>query len=466
MTVTDNRSAPATDSLAMHSPLRGRLEQLVQRYRSRVPLAAALILIAAALWGYRGHNVSLLGPPLGVFGGQDLRATLRGAQEAAAGVSPYRHAIEFGRAVNFKEFMGWETAPYVYPPIVAVLSQPLSTLPAELAANVWLIISFAMLIGSAVAAVAAFSEAGLRNATGRLVLIGVLFVVFRPVQLDLQLAQVDIWVLFLLLLSFWLYRTGRTTTALTLALAMSIKPIVAPMLIFFVWRRQWRIILWTIVWGALLTAIGFFATSWNWLGDYVEVNRLWASGAMLAYPVNQSPTGVALRFFTDNAYSSPLLRLPWLGQLAPIAIGLRAAAGWWFGVRRTAAANVMTRDRIVYALTLTTVGLISPLTEDIHFVWMLMPLSAILLAGLDDLQHQRSVWPFIIGLGLALYLGYPELHKAIYYGWDSLALNNTLVEGRFTPLMGAYLYGLIALDVFIVIYLVTRHRRQLSAPRL
>ena len=432
--------------------LLAQVETMICRYRDYVPVALALVVILVALWGYRGSQASKLGPPLGDITGQDFRQVLRAAHDVEMGDNLYAHALTFGRSPDFEEFVNWEAAPYPYPPLVAVLARPFLRLQAEVALKLWSGVNLALLIGSALIAIRAFTNVGFVGSAMRFLFILTLFFAYAPTQFDLKLVQLDILILFLLLLTYLLYRAGHDIAGVPLAFAIAIKPILGPMLLFFIWKRRWRMSTITVVTATLLTALGFCVVGWERLPDYMEVNRLWASGEMLAFPFNQSPKGLALRMFTPNIYNQPLYVIPWLARALPILVGLLAIGGWLASVSRSDNREEPISE-VEYGLTLTTMMLLSPLVDDIHFVWVLVPLSALLLIMIDDLRGMKPLLLLAVCLLIALYLGYPALLDRIYVRHEALLHHNTLVEQSKVMYTGAYLYGLIVLDICLVMHL-------------
>jgi hypothetical protein len=305
-------------------------------------------------------------------------------------------------------------------------------------------------------AVRAFTSHGLARGATRTLFIVTLFFLYAPTQIDLSLVQLDILVLFLLLATYLLYRRGREHGAgLALAFAIAIKPTAGAVLLFFGWKRCWRILVIAGVTVALLMAVGFCMVGWAWLPDYLEIIRLWSSGPVLALPHNQSVRGFGLRAFTSNIYSQPLYTVPWLAEAIPVVVGLLAICGWVASISRSNNREGLTNG-LEYGLTLTTVMLLSPYVGDLHFVWVLMPLSALLLALTDDLRGMKTLVPLAIGFLLALYLGYPAVQDKTYAGFEALLYRGELVERSMVLCSGAYLYGLIALDICLVIYLYVR----------
>ncbi len=425
------------------------------KYKVHLPLALALVFLLAALIGYGGRQASKLGPPLGSILGQDARQVLRATRDLEAGNNPYLRAQEFGRSPDFKEFMTWNAAPYPYPPLVAVLARPLLRLATDDALRLWTGANLVLVVLSALVAVFSFTGArGLGRAT-RLALILTLFFVYAPIQIDLKLVQLDILILFLLLFTYYLYRHGSDWAGVPLGLAMAVKPIVAPLLFFFLWKRHWRLSAVTVVTAATLIILGFSAAGWAHLPAYMEVNRLWATGGILVFPFNQSVRGFALRLFTPNIYNEPLLVLPWLAYLLPVLVGALAVGGWLVIVSRADNRKEVVNG-IEYGLTLTTALFLSPLVDDIHFVWALMPLAALLLATLDGAKGAKGLVLLAACFLLALYLSSPLLHAAIYAGSAALLEQNRLVAQSKVLYTGAYLYGLIALHVWLMLYLFIR----------
>gem|GEM_PF-139803 len=441
-----------------------KTESAISRYRAWVPVALTLVLILVAIRGYSGARSWRLGPPFGPVMGQDLRALLRAADEIKAGENPYAFALAFGRSPSFQQFLTWKVAPYPYPPLAAVLFLPLTGLEPEAALNLWTVVNLALIVGCALLAVRAFSDAGFPANAMRFLFIVTLFYVYGPTQINLLLGQLDILVLFLLLLSFVLYSRGSSTgAAVSLAFVVALNPAAAAVLLFFARKRRWQLLGLSLLSGIALYAGGFFVVGWERLTDYLQMARLWSSGPMLSFPHNQSVGGLALRAFTTNAYVEPLTVVPWLAKAVPMLIGLLAVTAWLLSTT-TADNRAETANGVEYGLPLATVMLILPQFSDIHFVWALVPISALLLATIDDLRGLSSVVLLGVCFLVALYLGYPSVQDKAYSGYQALLYRGELVERSNLLWTGAYLYGLVALDVCMVIYLGLRRTVKRGLP--
>jgi hypothetical protein len=437
---------------ATNTRTRARVRWLEHGVRQHPAPCLALLFLAWFAWGYSGSNARLLGPPLGQMSGQDFRQVLRASREVLEGRSPYSHALAFGRSPSFRDFKSWHAAPYPYPPVVAVLAIPLLSAGEDGALRLWTAVSLALLVGGAAVAAFAFGSVPRRKRFMTVTALVVFFVGYGPTQLELMFVQLDSLILFLLLLTYWLYRRRHRYAGVPLGLAIVVKPLVFPMLGYFAWKRQWRAGLVAAGSATVLMVLGFCVAGWRTLPEYLEVNRLWTSGAMLDYPFNQSVHGLARRAFTLNTYIEPLATAPFVADLLVLGAAVIAVTAWIATVSRDDRRDEV-GDAIEYGLTLVALLFLTPLVDDIHFVWVLLPLSSLMVALVADGVERPVPWAAFGVVCCALYLSHPDLHDAVYLGWESAASGGTRVPAALVPLTGAYLYGLIALATCAVLYL-------------
>jgi hypothetical protein len=424
-----------------------------------------LLVIMVAFWGYRGSQRERLGPPLGKVSGQDFRAVLRAAQDIESHANLYIHGISVATSPNFKDFVTWDVAPYVYPPLMAALARPLLALQVDDALCLWSSFNFVLLVGGALMAVWAFGRASSLSDTAICIALAIVFYFYYyPSQFDLKLGQADVLMLFLLSLAFLLYQRGHdVATGIPLALAISVKPMLGFVLLFFAWKRQWRTLVISVGLVALLTVWGFQVAGWQYLPDYLQVNRAWTSGPFLAFPVNQSPTGFSIRAFTANVYCQPIVVLPWLARLIPIVAGVVAFGLWLVSVSPSSEQHYPVQG-FEYGLTVTTLMLISPLTEDLHFTWALIPIVVLLFGTSEEACNPWCFFIQVVSFLVALYLGYPALADKIYAGHEALLYEGEPVASSNVVYSGAYLYGLVVLHMCLAgwLFLQRLSRRQRS----
>lgn len=418
--------------------------------------ALCAVLSASALLGYSGTNARLIGPPLGESIGQDVRAWVRAASDIRAGRPLYARSIEFGLEPDMRKYLAWDEGAsyYVYPPLLALVMVPFVPVVSEDGViDLWVGVSLALLAATALMMVHVAIGVHPFGAPVWSLLSLILVLTYYQTQNVLTTGNVDALLLFLVVLTYLLYRHRVPLAAVTFAAAVAVKPQLALLSVFFLWKREWRLVVVAGLTAVGLLVVGFSVVGWHEFGDYMEVNRIYTTGkAMRAYPINQAPFGLALRAFTANGYIEPAAVWPRLAQLVPAAIGLAAAAGWLIATSR--ADNRGTRLNLIeFGLTVTTMTLLLPYFGENQVLWLLLPLSGLFLVSTSAVRpHLR---PGFTGLTLLLvvYMGLPDLHDAIWKGWEAVAFDHRLADRRYLPFTGAYLYGLVLLNALSLGYL-------------
>jgi alpha-1,2-mannosyltransferase len=256
----------------------------------------------------------------------------------------------------------------------------------------------------------------------------------------------DISIFFLITLAYYFYKRKSWLAGIVLGFAISLKLLVAPLIFYFLWKKDWRTGVLSAITAMLLTITSFTVAGWEQLLDFIKVNYLWSVSDLLSYPFNQSVNGLGLRLFTDNPYIEPLVSLPLLASVLR-AISLVLAVYLWIRL----VGHEDNRNSILgfleFGFTVSTMLFLSPLVDDIHYVWVLLPISSLLgLISLNPKNKTRFTLSMLTMLCI-LYLGHPDLHDAIYYGWENLVYNDQLVRQTYVLLTGAYVYGLISLEI-------------------
>lgn len=401
------------------------------------------IFLIIAFWFYRGSNARLLGPPFGPIGGQDFRQILRASQEIVDGKDIYQHAIPYAETPNFSEFKSWNAAPYPYSPIVAILAIPFLWFDENSVLKFWTFFSWLLLIGVGFIVVRGILA---DNNIFKLLSVLLFFALYGPTHLNLNLVQLDILILFFVSLTFFLYKSKSVFAGVFLGVAMSLKLLVAPMLIYFLWKKEWKTSILALLTFGTLTIIGFSVAGWEQLEGFIRVNYLWSVTDMLSYPFNQSINGLARRLFTVNSYIEPLLEFPSIVLIVRI-LSIVMAIFLWLKMVSHEDNRGSVEGFLEYGFTLSTMLFLSPLVDDIHYVWVLLPISSLLMVISFEAKNTRKFVFSLFALFCVLYLANPDLHDAIYYGWENLVNNHVLVSQKFGLLTGAYLYGLFGLEL-------------------
>lgn len=109
-------------------------------------------------------------------------------------------------------------------------------------------------------------------------------------------------------------------SGVTLGVVLALKPSLAPLLLWPLFRRQWEMLGAAIVSGAAATLIGSLVLGPQATLEYVGIIR----GVELeAFWDNASLPAAALRLFTENEFTQPLATWPWMLPVSyAIGIGL------------------------------------------------------------------------------------------------------------------------------------------------
>ena len=312
---------------------------------------------------------------------------------------------------------GGERSPYPNPPLMAVLLWPLAVLPKVVGALAW----FALKVVMAALAL----HWSLKLATGaheRLppwAVAVTLALSFRMILSDLQHGNVNILIAFLIVAGLWAFARGSDLgCGLLIALATTLKVTPALLVPYFAYKRQWRVVAWSLVGLALFFlvvpgALVGFETNWQmaraWFGAMIEPYVM--RGVVETMQINQSVPGLLHRLLTDSVgikFSD--------GVYARVNVASldRATVGW---VVRGATVAVLvllawlcrtpvTRDRrdwrlaCEWGLVLLAMLFVSERSWKHHYVVMVLPVAcAAASAALPDRPgHSKRFSVFLLSL--------------------------------------------------------------------
>ena len=314
-------------------------------------------------------------------------------------------------------------SPYPNPPLMAVILWPLAILPKVVGALIWFALKVVM------AGLTLYWS--LKLAAGRDERIPIwaaavaLVLSFRMILSDLQHGNVNILIGFLVVAGLWNFAQRRDLVAgLLLALATTLKLTPALFIPYFLYKRQWRVVAWSLVGLALFVlvvpglALGF-DTNWQmtraWSGAMIEPYVM--RGVVETLQINQSVPGLLHRLLTDSTgikFSDGVYAKVNLVALEPRVVGWIVKGVtlliilWLAWLCRTPV-----RDRrdwrlaCEYGLMLLAMLFISERSWKHHYVVMILPICcAAASAALPQRPgHSRSFSVFLLSmLGLSMLL--------------------------------------------------------------
>ncbi len=325
---------------------------------------------------------------------QDFRLYYLGAQSVLRNKNPYE-----------------QVQGVIYPPISLVLLTPFASLPLEFAEDVWTIFSLIALLVS-VSLLLRISET---NSTRNFFIVAGLAMLSFPVKFNLGMGQINLFLLLLTCLSFYWYRRQLPVlagSALAIAAALKLTPLV--LLVFFLKKRQWRIVISCIVGfivlnGFGLTLLGTSATIDYWQKIFPAIPTV---GNAIYY--NQALTGWLARADMADQVAKVINYLVFGGMLAMS----------WF---------IMREKKQLVAVELSELGLLmisvlvgTGLAWQHHYVALLVPFFAVSLRAMN---LKRSKTKYLVAIGISYLLVAANLkNPLIIIGiWQHIVLSHVLI---------------------------------------
>lgn len=180
--------------------------------------------------------------------GFDFLLFYESAQNTANGISPYT---------------GIEESPYssyLYPPVLVFLIIPLTWLPINISGFIWFGLNIAALFG----AMWLIESIRTRYTSfsiwhGLFPIVLLMLMMYVPIQNHIKNGQVNMIVLWLILLSLHQYLQNKPLSAsISLALGLCIKPLTVVIVLFFFVRRAWTVLGLTVLLMVLFMLLPYF----------------------------------------------------------------------------------------------------------------------------------------------------------------------------------------------------------------
>lgn len=297
-------------------------------------------------------------------------------------------------------------AAYPNPPLMAIVLYPLSLLPPVVGAMCWFTLKVVMAVASLMLAVR--MACGERGRLSPLAWAAVVALSARPLLSDLHHGNVNILILFTVVASLWAYHLGRDwLCGLGIALGTTFKVTPALFIPYFAWKREWRVVAWSLIglvlWIVIVPSavVGFrhnlvLFRSWTRLMIEPYVLR----GEVETLQINQSLPGVLYRLTTfspgiefedDHTAPANILNLSrtqawWLLRI--LTAGILA---WMAYVCRTPTDN--RKDwRLTAEFAIVVLGMLffSERTWKHHYVTLCLPV-AVLVAAIELRYRSRPL---------------------------------------------------------------------------
>lgn len=318
--------------------------------------------------------------------------TPRGGETTRSAIVRWRHqllTLDSGENI-------YERFTYPNPPIMAVMLRPIAGLPPVAGALVWFYLKVGMALASFWIVFQLARDAGVPFPPWAKALTVVLSI--RPVLGDLMHGNVNLFILFLVLVGLDLFRRGRDVPAgMAIALAIACKVTPALFLPYFLWKRSWGVLAGIALGlGLFLFVIPALVLGWS---DNLELLSSWFERMVLPFLVggqitsehsNQSLPGLMTRLLTHSPSFSDYEGDKYVPQAYHTIVDLGPAVRWLakgamaaFAVAFVVRGRTPTQPRqsgrlgAEYALIVLGMLLFSERTWKHHAVTLLLPFAVL-----------------------------------------------------------------------------------------
>jgi hypothetical protein len=350
-----------------------------------ISLIAVFVLLVLPLYVDKGFHASFdHANGSGTVGGIDFKAYYIAAHMLRTGRDFYDVELQteevLARGLPLNESF------YIYPPLLAMVFLPLTAVSIQTAAQLWFFFNL-VLFGVALALIYHSLELG--RFTRTLPLLWIVAFLFPPTLFNLHKGQVNIVVLLLLALTYWLYRRELDAAAgVALGLAVMVKVIPVILLLYFVWKGRSLLILASVATIIVIGVLGLWIVGVGPHATYL-VDVIPSLAEPRPNPSNQSLGGFFSLLFTENEYAGHLVDSPTLWKTLTVAFSLAAVVG--IAALSSRQPVTVLRTEMEIGLVIATMPLVANIAWVDMFVLLIFPYAVLFKWFLISRQERRFV---------------------------------------------------------------------------
>ncbi len=302
--------------------------------------------------------------------------------------------LVYGRVNVYEEYPSDNTITK-YPPFFSLLFAPLVPLPPAIGASIWFLVSLGLSAGATWLSVETIREK-LEGPLNKSYYIFPFVLMAGIIGSNLETAQVNIVIVFVLCLALYTFRRGGDVTAgVLLALITALKLTPGLLIVYFIYKRAWKVVagaivgmvvFWFIVPPLVFGFENFAGIMKAWYGilnPFVAEGTI-AEGIVGFRHTNQSMSAVLHRYFTQTPagggrpdFYINVLALSYSVMDRIVKILVLGIVGFLIWICRTPTDD---RGRIglafEYSLVMIATLFISPISWINHYMMLLFPYAA------------------------------------------------------------------------------------------
>jgi len=318
--------------------------------------------------------------------------------------------------------------PFTYPPLNYILFIPWTLFNWHLSFRIWVFINLILIIISILLILKSYK---IEIAMYDYFLIGILTAMFHPLTFAQWENQINILVLFLVVLSFYSFKNKNYyLVGFSLALAIHIKVFPVIMTAYFIWKREWKSVIWTLIFILLLSLVIIAAGDFTLISDYISTVFPKWMGYLRPFDMNQSFNGFFSRIFYSGEGFTALYANEFLAStLVKIFSGIIILTTILF-CNNNIKANARFFD-LEYGLVIVASQLCSSWVLIHHLTWYILPF-LILYIHYRFIQNQTLFFPLLISIswilvGFRYEYGIPKYKSGLWIFMISLKFYGMII---------------------------------------
>jgi len=219
---------------------------------------------------------------------------------------------------------------FTYPPMWYLVFMPFTWMDWRDAHDIWLVANLVFVAASIVFILLAVGY-GPKSSEEILALM-TLIVGYSPLIFALKECQANSLVLLVVCAALYLASRGKSAFAGALiALGAAVKVFPGILLLYFLWKRKFKLAAWAFAWLALIMLISVSVLGWElhyWY--FLKVAPTWAAN-IRAFDMNQSVAGLIARAFVGGEGIAPIVGMPGLARamITLLQVALLAIILWF-----------------------------------------------------------------------------------------------------------------------------------------
>jgi len=292
------------------------------------------------------------------------------------GLSPYLPLSYL--AERFFPDTGVATLPHPtpHPPPVVFLGLPLAMVHYQVASALWFVLE---LLACGLTIVMLHRWLGLRVTVSRVTVATLIVLGWNPFLQEMIYGQLMVVVLMLMTVAGFLQQRGRSiSSGIALGVALSLKLLGWPLLIFLALKKQWRSVSATVGTVVTLNLLAAVLLTPEVVADYYAHVARDVAPYYRAFAFNFSPWTLGWRLFEGTGSSvlvsftaPPLIAWPWLaGVVSPLMVVSVLCLGLCLALK-------VPEWDVAYMILLSSSVLATPITWVHYFTWTLPPIAFI-----------------------------------------------------------------------------------------